>query len=140
MRFIGWLSIVLVAAGLLPAQEFRSTISGRVVDSQDALVQSVKILVTHRHTGARYETVSSPSGIYTVTFLPPGVYQLSAEAAGFKRYLRDNLQVSTNERLDLDITLELGQTSETVTVTAEAPLLETGTAYWVLRMPLICGL
>ncbi len=109
-------------------QEFRSTIAGRVIDPQEAVVPRVKVLATHVETGARSETVSSSDGQYTLPFLPPGAYTIVAEAAGFKTYVRQGVQLSTNERLGLDIQLEIGQAAESVTVTAEAPALETATA------------
>src|SRR6266851_1253416 len=79
---------LLLFTALSWSQEFRSTLSGRVVDAQDALVPSVKISAAHKQTGARYDTVSGPGGLYSLTFLPPGAYQIIAEAPGFKRYVR----------------------------------------------------
>ncbi|HWB86326.1 MAG TPA: TonB-dependent receptor [Bryobacteraceae bacterium] len=110
------------------SQEFRSTITGRVIDGQQAVVPGAKIICTNAGTGAKYETVSGADGLYTIPFVPPGQYSVGAEAQGFKAYLRKGIQVSTNERMQLDIVLELGQVTETVTVTAEAPMLEAGTA------------
>lgn len=81
--------VLLVAT--CAAQEFRATISGRVVDSQDAVIGGAKVIATQIGTEARFETVSASDGLYTIPFLPPGSYRLTAEIAGFKRYLRDNL-------------------------------------------------
>jgi hypothetical protein len=125
-------SIVFLAAALLatvvPAQEYRSTLSGRVLDAQQAAVPGAKILLIAVETGARYETVSDAEGAYVIPFLPPGPYNVTAEAQGFKRYVRERVQMVTNERRSLDINLELGQLAETVTVTAETSLLETQSA------------
>jgi hypothetical protein len=110
------------------AQEFRSTISGQVLDATGALVPAAKIVATNGATGANYQTVSAADGRYTLPFLPPGTYQITAESPGFKRYVRTGYTVSTNERMNLDVTLELGQITETVNVTADAALLETSTA------------
>lgn len=126
-RALVFLTVVLLAA-IGWSQEFRATITGRVTDQLQAVVPGVKIVATQTETGAKHETVSGSSGQYTLPFLPPGVYQFTAEAPGFKRYVRENLKVSTGERLGLDIGLELGQVAESVTVTAEAPLLSTATA------------
>ncbi|MBV9084413.1 MAG: TonB-dependent receptor [Acidobacteriaceae bacterium] len=109
-------------------QEFRATITGRVTDPQNAIVPGVRITAVQTETGAKSDTVSDSQGQYTIPFLPPGMYTISAEAPGFKRYEREKFNVSSGERIGLDIKLELGQTSETVNVTAEAPLLETATA------------
>jgi len=110
------------------SQEFRATITGRVIDSQGAVVPNAAVTATLVSTGARSDTTSGADGLYTIPFLPPGTYRLEARHDGFKRYLRDNIEVNTGERLGLDIQLELGQITESVTVTAETPLLETATA------------
>src|SRR5262249_51577218 len=76
----------------------------------------------------RSQTVSGPDGSYTLPFLPPGTYTLTAEATGFKKYVNGNVLVTTNEREQLDITLEVGGVDQTVTVSAESSMLETATA------------
>jgi Carboxypeptidase regulatory-like domain len=117
----------LLAAGL-PAQEFRATISGRVTDSQNAVISGAKIGATQIGTEAKFETVSAADGSYTIPFLPPGSYRLTAENAGFKRYVRDNIAAGANERLGVDIQMELGAVTETINVQSEAPVLQTTTA------------
>lgn len=112
----------------LYAQEFRGTITGRVSDAQQAMVPGVRIELIHIDTGGRYETVSAQDGLYTAPFLTPGLYRVTAETAGFKRYVREGVRVSTNERTTLDIPLEVGDVVETVTVSAEVPLLQTASA------------
>ena len=112
----------------LAGQQFRGTITGLILDQQGAVIPGVKVTATQEETGARSETLSSGEGRYTLPFLSPGVYRVEVDAPGFKRYVRSGLRVSTNEQVTLDITLELGQTTETVTVTAETPLLITATA------------
>src|SRR5690242_19530251 len=124
-RFVlAYLSLGIVAFG----QEFRGTITGRVVDPTDSVVPGAKITATHDSTGSQSLTVTSSSGQFTLPFLPPGAYTIEAEASGFKKYLRKDFQVSTGERVALDIRLELGQTSDTLTVSGEATILETATA------------
>lgn len=126
------LANILVGAwfgiGIAAAQQFRGSITGRVVDAQQAVVPNVAITATNLETQARYQTESNAAGQYTLPYLQPGPYRLEAEASGFKRYVRERVQVSANEQMTLDITLELGQVVETVTVTADAPVLTTATA------------
>ncbi|MGI0018275.1 MAG: carboxypeptidase-like regulatory domain-containing protein, partial [Nitrosotalea sp.] len=110
------------------SQEFRATLIGRVTDQQGAVIPGVKITATLISTGAKSDTVSGGDGQYTLPFLPPGAYSVVAEAPGFKKFIRDALPVNAGQRLGLDIQLQLGQTSEAVTVTGDAPLLETSTA------------
>src|SRR5712691_11783858 len=126
MRHI--LAGLLVLAATSAAQEFRATISGRVSDPQNAVIAGVKIVATQIGTEAKFETVSAADGLYTIPFLPPGSYRLTAENAGFKRYVRDNLAAGANERLGVDIQMELGAVTETINISSEAPVLQTTTA------------
>jgi hypothetical protein len=119
---------LLVFAATSVAQEFRATISGRVSDSQNAVIAGAKIIATQIGTEAKFETVSAGDGLYTIPFLPPGSYRLTAENAGFKRYVRDNFAVGANERLGVDIQMEVGAITETINITSEAPVLQTTTA------------
>ena len=124
--FLGLCTLVAVSVSL--AQEFRATISGRVSDSQGAVIPGVKVVATQIATAAKFETVSAADGLFTIPFLPPGIYRLVAENAGFKRYVRDSVSAGANERLGLDIQMEIGAVTETLTVTGETPILQTTTA------------
>ena len=108
-----------IGAGPSAAQEFRATLSGRVVDAQGAAVPAVKIVITQMETGAKSETLTGNDGLYTMPYLAPGSYQIAAEARGFKRYIREGINLSTNERLALEIVLEVGALTESVMVRAE---------------------
>lgn len=110
------------------SQEFRSTISGAVNDPQGAGIPGAAVVATQAETGAKFRTVSEANGQYTIPFVPPGTYAINATAPGFKTYDHSGFQVTANERLPLDISLELGQTSETMSVSADAAILETSTA------------
>src|SRR6185503_3279410 len=90
------------------AQEFRATLNGVVSDGQDARIPGASINVTNASTGAKFVTVSSATGQYTVPLLPPGTYTVAVSSPGFKRYVRESVQLSTNERVTLDIKLEVG--------------------------------
>jgi len=119
---------LLLFAATCRGQEFRATISGRVIDAQSSAVPSVKISVVQIGTQAKFEAVSDHEGLYTIPFLPPATYRLTAEAAGFKRYVRDNLAAGANERLGIDVQMEVGAVSETISVIADAAVLQTTTA------------
>ncbi|HEU0142271.1 MAG TPA: TonB-dependent receptor [Bryobacteraceae bacterium] len=125
LRMIGC-SIALLS--LLPAQEYRATLTGRVLDSQGAIIPNVRVLATQIATNANFETFSGSDGQYTLPFLPPGSYRILVEALGFKLFVRDGIRASTGERIGLDITLEIGSVNETITVSADRSLLETATA------------
>ena len=119
---------VALSVTVLWSQEFRGTITGRVSDAQEAVVPNAKIIATNVNTGARSETVAGHDGQYTIPFLPPGEYRVTAESPGFKKYIREGFSVGAGEREALDIKLEIVQVSDSVTITAESPLLETATA------------
>jgi len=122
-------SILLCFAALpLFAQEFRSTIGGAVTDQQGGVIPAIEIVATQIDTGARFRTVTATDGQYTLPFLPPGLYRMDILAAGFKKFSRTGIQVSANERVPLDITLELGSASETVEVSGDASIIKTNTA------------
>lgn len=128
LRFSISLACFCFAFTSLFAQEFRSAILGRITDPQDAVVSGVKITATQVETGTRYETVSGSDGQYSLPYLAPGGYRVTAEMTGFKRYVRDGLMVGANERVGLDIRIEVGAVSDTVTVNAETPLIQTASA------------
>lgn len=130
MKYLRLATMLLVAA-LAPtihAQEFRGTITGRIIDPQGASIPNAKVSVTLITTGAKSDTTSTADGQFTIPFLAPGDYRVEIQAPGFKRYVRDNFTVGSGERPELDAKLELGAATETVNVTAEAPLLESTSA------------
>src|SRR4051794_27839069 len=90
-------------AGTGSAQEYRATLNGVISDAQDARVPAALVTLTNEGTGAKSTTVSTASGQYIAPLLPPGAYTVNVEAPGFKRYLRSGVQLSTNERVTLDI-------------------------------------
>ncbi len=117
-------SLVLFAC-LLRAQEFRSTLSGRITDPSGGVVPNAKVSVSETETNSRYNTVSNSDGLYTFPLLLPGRYAVSVEASGFKKYSQTGIEIGTNTRVAQDIALSIGSSSEVVTVTADAAPLET---------------
>ena len=117
----------LLAAPLL-AQEFRGTISGAVADPTGGKVANVKITATETRTGAKAEAKSDASGAYSLPFLAPGTYTLTAEVAGFKKYVREDIQLGPGDHPVIDVPLQIGDVSQSVNVVAEVPLLNTENA------------
>lgn len=122
------LSLLSFTCLLVFGQEFRSTLSGRVLDPAGAAVPNAKVIATGIDTGAKYEALSSTAGEYTLPFLAPGPYSLVVEAAGFKKFTQTGLQISTNQKLSQDVLLQVGSQTESVTVTGDVELLQTATA------------
>src|SRR5262245_51584862 len=106
-------------------QESRGTILGRLTDSSGSIVPGGSLQVTNLATGITLKGVANEEGNYYFPFLIPGIYRISAEKTGFKRAVRDQIEVNVNARLELNLTLEVGAIADTITVTGEAPLLDT---------------
>jgi carboxypeptidase family protein/TonB-dependent receptor-like protein len=106
-------------------QAVNATLLGTVTDSSGAAVANVKMTITETNTGISRASQTNESGNYVLPDLPPGTYKVTAELAGFKRASRAaiDLVVNTTERVDL--VLEPGNVSETITVEAETPILQT---------------
>ncbi len=122
------LSSCAVFSATVFGQEFRGGISGSVTDSSGAAVPKVKVVATEVKTGVKSSAVSESSGGYTIPYLIPGEYEVTAEASGFKRFVRTGITLSTGEHPVIDIRMEVGAVTESVTVHAETPLLVSGNA------------
>jgi len=120
--------VLLCIAGHSFAQEFRATLTGRVTDTQGAVVPGAKIVVLDLESQAKSETVSGSDGFFSIPFLAPAAYTISIESAGFKRYVREGVRLNANDRVTVDAALEVGGVSDQVTVNAEASALESATA------------
>jgi hypothetical protein len=121
-------AFALLASTASFAQEFRGAFSGLVTDAQGAGIAKAKIIATEKATGNKSETLSSATGEYTIPFLAPGEYEITAEMAGFKTYRRTGLTLSVGEHPVVDIKLEVGAASQSVEVTAEVPMIESSNA------------
>lgn len=115
---------LMLVAVLLPAQESRGTLSGVVTDAQSAPIPGVKVVVTNTDTGVAVSLRTNDSGAYLAPLLLPGNYRIIAEQEGFRTFSRDGIVLSINDSLRIDISLEIGAASQTVEVTASAPLVE----------------
>jgi hypothetical protein len=122
---VGALACALLIFGVAYAQSDRGTITGTIADASGAMIPNAPIEAKNVDTGAVYQAASSDTGNYTLSQLPVGTYQLSVSVSGFKQYLRTGLRVMVAQTLRIDVKLEIGNIAETVTVSAETPLLKT---------------
>jgi hypothetical protein len=109
------------------AQTDRGTVTGTVADATGAVIPGANVTAINKETTAKYETVSTETGNYTLTQLPVGGYDVTVELPGFKRYVRQGVTVLSSTVLRIDVSLEVGGAAEEVTVSADAPLLRTET-------------
>jgi hypothetical protein len=126
-RFLLVLLAIALGSAAASAQDFRGGITGRIVDSSGGRMPGVSVTATNVATNVASTTTTNSEGDYAILFLNPGTYRVTAELSGFKKVERQNLEVRVGEKLGLDLTLEVGAMSETVSVTAESPVLATTT-------------
>jgi len=114
---------LLLSAVCLFAQSDRGTITGTVSDPAGALIPNAKIVATSTATGVQFNTESTATGNFTIPSMPAGNYDLSVEVAGFRRYTQTGITVQVAVTVRVDVAMQVGNTSESVTVSADAPLL-----------------
>lgn len=122
------LSMIIICVQSIPAQDTRGTIRGTVTDPNGQAVPNAAVQVIDPARGSTKSLTTNGEGIYQATYLTPGIYQVVVEATGFKKSVRDNVVVSINATVQVDIPVELGDASATVTVTSDVPQLATENA------------
>lgn len=131
VRLPYWLSFIFAAAICAccstpcRAQSPTGTITGTVTDNQGASLGSVQIVAQNHATQLTYKTQSAEDGTYSLPLLPVGNYEVSATAAGFETFHQLSVTLDVGQRLRIDISLKVGAESQTVTVNAEGPVLQT---------------
>src|ERR1019366_3017549 len=125
MRILRLAMCICTAAAMLLAQGDRGTITGTVSDPAGAVVAGATVQVRNTDTGAQYQVATTDTGNYTIVQVPAGPYEMSVSVAGFKKYVRNGITVIVAQTLRLDVPLEVGSTSDAVTVTEAAALLKT---------------
>lgn len=116
---------MLAVPMLALAQASLGTITGLVTDTTGAVVPGAKVVARHTGTGVQSETITSSTGNYTIPHLPVGSYEIGMTVSGFKSWSRSGIQLSSSDNLRVDASLEVGQLTERVTVSAAAPALKT---------------
>src|SRR5262249_28039696 len=112
----------------LRAQESRATLEGRVTDQQGAIIPRATVVVTSEQTGVKQQTATIDQGAWTLNFLNPGAYTITVSNHNFKAFERRGVTLQVADRKQIDATLELGEVSDHLVVTAETPLIGTNSA------------
>ena len=110
------------------AQDFRGSLNGRVADTSGAVLPGTTVTLANVATNVASSTTTNSDGVYNIPYVAPGRYTVTFELSGFKKVVREGVEVRVGDRLTLDARLELGQIEETLTVTAAALLLERSSA------------
>jgi len=118
-------ALLLAFSAAAAAQAVNATLLGTVTDSSGAPVANVKVLLTETNTGISHTSQTNESGNYVLPDLPPGTYSVTAELSGFKRASRVGIDVIVNTTQRVDLVLQPGNISETITVEAENAILQT---------------
>src|SRR5580658_10002895 len=113
------------AGAFASAQSDRGSVSGTVTDPSGSGIAGAKVTITNTAMGTQSSTVTTGSGDYTIPELAAGKYSVTVVAPGFGELIRNGITVSVGETADVDLKLDVGQVSSTVTVTEDAPLLQT---------------
>ena len=121
-------TLVLLGALWAMAQSNNATISGSLTDTQGAIISGAQVIATEIETGVKTTAATNESGVYSLRNLPIGTYVLTAEHAGFRRYVREGLTLTTGQSLGLDVRLELGAVADSINVSASTSILETRTS------------
>src|SRR6266498_1938348 len=125
LLFLSTLALVISLCGGAFAQETTARIIGQVTDPAGAIINNAKVTLTNTGTREERKATTDDNGSYSLTLIPPGVYVLSVKVTGFKEYINQGLEVSVNDRKTINVTLEPGNVSESITITGEAPLIQT---------------
>ncbi|HEX5481483.1 MAG TPA: carboxypeptidase regulatory-like domain-containing protein [Terriglobia bacterium] len=126
--YLSIVAVIAMAAGQLFGQATSGTIFGTVTDSSGAVMPGAKVTVQSVERGARRSVVTNRVGQYTVTHLDLGSYDVSFEAAGFKRVMHPPVTITVKARVEVDAVLQVGSVSQVIRVKGSIPLLKTGSA------------
>lgn len=122
---MNWRIYSLLLTSSLCAQDFRSTLQGTVTDPSQAAVSSATLSLRNTDTAQDRTTTANTDGFYIFQFLPPGNYQLTVKAAGFRTSVEKGITLALTQTLRQDVALQLGDTADTVNVVAGISVLET---------------
>src|ERR1035437_2085153 len=109
------------------AQEVSAGITGRVTDPSGSAIVGAAVTAKDQDRGTEWPTTTNMDGIYAFPRIPVGTYSLKIEAKGFKTSVQPSLTLEVNERARMDVPMQVGGITETVTVSAEAAILQTQT-------------
>ena len=118
---------LLLTGGLARAQEISAGITGRVVDASGGSIGNASVIMKDLDRGTDWPTKTNSDGIYTFPRIPVGTYSLTIEAQGFKKHTNPSILLEVNQRARIDVQMEVGAMTDSVSVTSEAAALQTET-------------
>ena len=127
-RYVSLAALALalfICATTADAQDFRGGITGRITDGQGGRLPGATVTATHLATNVASTATTDSDGGFSIPYLAPGAYKVTAELSGFKKAAREGIEVRIGDRIELALSLEVGNFEETVSVAADTPLLDT---------------
>jgi hypothetical protein len=121
-------ALLLSFTAVLRAQSTSALLTGRITDPSKALIVDAKIAAINMATNSRYETTTNGSGEYHLANLPPSSYRIEIEKSGFKKLVKADVNLHVQDALEINFEMPVGSVSETITVDAGAPLVNTESA------------
>jgi hypothetical protein len=128
-------AFVALSAGITFAQAVSASITGTVTDASGAVVANSKVTITEMNTGVAHTVMSNDSGNFNLLNIPPGRYEVSVEMTGFKKDVRSNIDVAVDTTARVDMQLSPGNITETIEVSASAPVLKADRADVTTTIP-----
>ncbi|HWR36824.1 MAG TPA: carboxypeptidase regulatory-like domain-containing protein [Clostridia bacterium] len=125
VRYATYIVLLLALAGVACAQTETATLSGTVMDRSGAVISGVQVQLTNSDTNVKTAMVTNAAGIYVASSIKPGRYRMTVMKQGFKQVAVTNLILNVQDVVSRNFTLDIGAASESITVTAEAQLVET---------------
>src|SRR5689334_1147194 len=120
------LSLALTAPAFAQSQAINGTIEGTVTDASGGVLPGATITITNTETGTERSVVTNENGLYRAPLLPLGTYRVVAELQGFKRFEQTGISLSAGQTAVVNVSLGVGQVSETVSVVADSPVVDLG--------------
>ena len=125
MKLYSVVLLLILAAALSFGQTANGQLTGIISDSSGAVIAGINVVATAKDTGIVLSGTTSQTGLYTIPQMPVGRYEVTITQSGFKTYKKEDVTISAAVALRLDVTMEVGAATESVTVTGETTLLQT---------------
>ena len=120
--------LLILAAGILTAQEYRGRVQGTVRDTSEAVIPGANVTLHNINTGISTVRTTNEAGHYIFDLVDPGSYSISIENSGFSKFIQENVPVAARGDVTVDATLKAGDVRETVTVSEEASQVQFSTS------------
>src|SRR5215475_602571 len=127
-RFIVVVVLALLVPSAVLAQAVKGSLVGNISDASNLAIPGATVTITEVNTNISYNTTTNESGYYVFSNLKDGTYRVVGELTGFKKTIRDGVDVPVNATVRVDLKMEIGAIEESITVVGESPLLQTDRA------------